>query len=171
MFHLFLKQGGSVIDQFFPLYLYLYVKQSYSFVGIVNFLLGLASIVFTYFISKSIDKKRDAYLLLSVVLLCIVYLLKMNIVSSLILVVVFVEGIVKQFYSIVGDNNYYALGTKISYSSYILGSRLYMNMCRIIIVLVGFFLNQSLPKLMYFCIGFTVLSGFVPFLIKIKKKM
>lgn len=168
LFHLFLKQGANVIDQFFPLYLYLYVKESYGFVGLVNFLLGLASIFFTYFISKKMDKKKEAYLLLSVVLLCFVYLLEMNITSSLILVVVFAEGIVKQFFSIVGDNHYYALGTKISYSSYILGSRFYMNVCRIFILLVGFFLHQSLPKLMYFCIGFIVLSGFVPFLTDIK---
>lgn len=169
LFHLFLKQGASVIDQFFPLYLYLYVKESYSFVGIVNFLLGLASIFFTYFISKKIDQKKETYLLLSVILLCFVYLLEMNIASSLILVVVFAEGIVKQFFSIVGDSHYYALGTKISYSSYILGSRFYMNVCRIFILLIGFFLHQSLPKLMYFCIGFVVLSGFVPFLTDVKK--
>lgn len=170
LFHLFLKQGFNVIEQFFPLYLYLYVKQSYSFVGIVNLLLGLASIVFTYFISKKIDKKKEAYLLLSTVLLCSVYLLEMNITSNIILIIVFAEGIVKQFFSIVGDNNYYALGTKISYSSYILGSRFYMNVCRILILLIAFFLNQSLPKLMYFCIGFIILSGFVPFLTDIKNK-
>lgn len=171
LFHLFLKQGATIIENFFPLYLYLYVKQSYSFVGIVNFLLGFASIIFTYFISKRIDKRKESYLLLSVILLCLVYLLEMNITSSLILVVVFIEGIVKQFFSIVGDNNYYTLGTKISYSSYILGTQLYMNACRIIILLIAFFLNQSLPKLMYFCIGFIVLSGFVPFLTDVKKNV
>lgn len=170
LFHLFLKQGATIIDSFFPLYLYLYVKQSYGFVGLVNLLLGFASILFTYFISKNIDKKKESYLLLSVVLLCLVYLLEMNITSGFILIIVLAEGIVKQFFSVVGDNNYYALGTKISYSSYILGTQFYTNACRVLIVLIGFFLNDSLVKLLYFCIGFIVLSGFVPFLTDVRKK-
>lgn len=169
LFHMFLRETSTVMGNFFSIYLYIYVSNTYSFAGFTNFLLGLASIIFIYFISNKIDKKRESYLLLSTILLCLVYLFKINITTEVVLVVVFLEGFIKQFFSIVSNNNYYLLGYDLDKTTYICSNAFFLNASRAIIFVIGFFLTGSLPKLMYFCIGLLVLSGFVPF--KINKKV
>lgn len=163
LFHIFLKEGKTPLDELFALYMFIYVSSSYGFVGVVNFLLGIASIIFTYFISRKLDKKRERYLLSSIVLLCLVYILKINITSSLIFAVILGEGLIKQFYSSVSNSNYYYLGKKLKTSSYIVGNEVFINIARCVIFFVGFFLLKTLPKFIYFCIGLMILSGFVPF--------
>lgn len=74
LFHLALREASTVMTAFFPLYLYIYVSNTYSFAGLANFFLGLASIIFTHFLSKRIDDKRESYLLLCTVLICLIYL-------------------------------------------------------------------------------------------------
>ena len=166
LFHLALREASTVMTAFFPLYLYIYVSNTYSFAGIANFFLGLASIIFTYFLSKRIDDKRESYLLLCTVLICLIYLLKIYITTELVLVIVFIEGFIKQFFNVVNNNNYYFLGQKIDRLTYICGNEFFINIARVLITLLGLFLTGSLPKLMYFCIGLLVLSGFIPFKIK-----
>lgn len=166
LFHLFLREASTVMSDFFSLYLFIYVSNTYSFAGIANFFLGLASIIFTYFLSKRIDDKRESYLLLCTVLICLIYLFKINITTEAILIIIFIEGFIKQFFNVVNNNNYYILGTKLDKKTYICGNEFFINIARITILIVGLFLTGSLPKLMYFCIGLLVLSGFVPFKIK-----
>ena len=74
LFHLALREASTVMTAFFPLYLYIYVSNTYSFAVLANFFLGLASIIFTHFLSKRIDDKRESYLLLCTVLICLIYL-------------------------------------------------------------------------------------------------
>lgn len=76
--------------------------------------------------------------------------LKINITSELVLIIVFIEGFIKQFYKVVNSNNYYLLGHKLDKITYICGNELFVNISRIIIILIGYFLTGSLPKLMYF---------------------
>ncbi len=166
LFHIFLKESSTVMSKLFSLYLFIYVSNTYSFAGVANFFLGIAGIIFTYFLSKKIDEKRESYLLLCVILICAVYLLKINITTEVVLVIVFIEGFIKQFYKVVTSNNYYLLGNNLNKMTYICGNEVFVNISRIIIILIGYFLTGSLPKFMYFCIGLLVLSGFVPFKIK-----
>ncbi len=166
LFHIFLKEASTVMSHFFSLYLFLYVSNTYSFAGLANFFLGLAGIIFTYFLSKKIDEKRESYLLFCTALICTVYLLKINITSEFVLIVVFMEGFIKQFFNVVSNNNYYLLGNNLEKTTYICGYELFINFARVVILFVGFFLTGSLPKLMYFCIGLLILSGFLPFKIK-----
>lgn len=168
LFHLFLREASTVMSEFFSLYLFIYVSNTYSFAGLANFFLGLASIIFTYFLSKRIDDKRESYLLLCTILICLIYLFKINITTEAVLIIIFIEGFIKQFFNVVNNNNYYILGTNIDKKTYICGNEFFINIARIVITLVGLFLTGSLPKLMYFCIGLLVLSGFVPFEIKTK---
>ena len=163
LFHLALREASTVMTAFFPLYLYIYVSNTYSFAGLANFFLGLASMIFTYFLSKRIDDKRESYLLLCTVLICLIYLLKINITTEFVLVIVFIEGFIKQFFNVVNNNNYYLLGQKLDRLTYICGNECFINIARVSITLIGLFLTGSIPKLMYFCIGLLVLSGFVPF--------
>lgn len=166
LFHLFLREASTIMSDFFSLYLFIYVSNTYSFAGLANFFLGLASIIFTYFLSKRIDEKRESYLLLCTILICLIYLFKINITTETVLIIIFIEGFIKQFFNVVNNNNYYILGTKLDKKTYICGNEFFINIARISIILVGLFLTGSLPKLMYFCIGLLVLSGFVPFKIK-----
>ena len=166
LFHIFLKEASTVMSQLFSLYLFIYVSNTYSFAGLANFFLGLAGIIFTYFLSKKIDEKRESYLLFCTALICTVYLLKINITSEFVLIVVFMEGFIKQFFNVVSNNNYYLLGNNLEKTTYICGYELFINFARVVILFVGFFLTGSLPKLMYFCIGLLILSGFLPFKIK-----
>ncbi len=170
IFHLALKEGKTGLSDLFSLYLFLYVNDTYGFVGGANFLIGFASILFTYIFSKKVDKKREEYLVVSVILLCIIYLGKLNITSAGILTIILLgEGLVKQFYALVGDSNYYLLSTKFNKDTYILGQEILYAFSRVLLFSFGLLL-PNLKKFIYFCIGLLVLSGFVPFLLPPNKK-
>ena len=98
LFHLFLREASTIMSDFFSLYLFIYVSNTYSFAGLANFFLGLASIIFTYFLSKRIDEKRESYLLLCTILICLIYLFKINITTETVLIIIFIEGFIKQFF-------------------------------------------------------------------------
>lgn len=171
LLHLILREGKTGLSETFSLYLFIYVNNTYGFVGVTNFLVGFASIIFTYVFSKRIDKKREEYLLLSVVLLCIVYLGKLNTTSSLLLTLIFFgEGFIKQLYSLVTDSHYYGFSTKFDKDTYILGQEILYNISRIFIFSFGLIL-PNLGKFIYFCIGLLVLSGFIPFSISRKDEL
>ncbi|MDD4643907.1 MAG: MFS transporter, partial [Bacilli bacterium] len=82
LWFMFIAQFRMVSRYLFPLFLYIYVHQNYEYIGVFNIAVSVASIFFIYFFSKRMDKEKKDYLLLSGVLFCIVYFLKLNIVDT-----------------------------------------------------------------------------------------
>ena len=78
----------------------IYVKDNYQVVGIMNLLTNLATIIFAYFYGKKINEK-DNYVRLSILFMSLVYFLKANSISYILLVIVsFLEGIASKMYEL-----------------------------------------------------------------------
>lgn len=77
-FILFFYEAIFFIGLFFPLYLFIYVEETYSFVGIINVLIGISSMVCVYTFSKKMDKDKKDYLSIVTIFMSIIYLFKLN---------------------------------------------------------------------------------------------
>ena len=67
----------TIFDQFryianliFPLFIYFYIKKELGYLGIINIICGIGSIIYIYFLSKKMDKNKKDYLKASSILHC-----------------------------------------------------------------------------------------------------
>jgi len=147
----------NVVKFLFPLYLFIYVKNNYQTVGILNLLTNLSTILFAYFYGKKIDKK-DNFLGLSILLVVGVYFLKLNFISYFLVLISFLEGIVTRMYEISISKEFYSLSKKFEYQSYNLVYEITQNLFRTLVVLILYFLINDL-KIMILVVLLFILSG------------
>lgn len=103
-----LEQFKVIFLEIQPLFLYMYVEQSIYYVGIFNVIVNLASLIVVYFLSKRMRKRYFKYVCL---LLGIIFILKLNIKSGVILLgLAFLEGVFVKLYENVSLGNLYAVG-------------------------------------------------------------
>lgn len=149
----------NVIKFFFSLYLFIYVKDNYQTVGIMNLLTNLSTIIFAYFYGKKINDKKN-YLKLSILLIGLVYLFKANITSYLLILVAFLEGIVTKMYELSMSKEFYGLSKKFEYTNYNLVYELVLSIFRTLILLVCFVFIKDLKIMIYFSVAL-ILFGLI----------
>jgi hypothetical protein len=161
---LIFAQFRVVSKYIFPLYLFIYIKSNYEYIGIFNVAVGIASMFFVYIYSRRMDKKKKDYLLLSGVLSCIVWLLKLNIVAtSLLLVIGLMEGLVERMYETSFNRNLYALGKHYNALDYAVVVEGLQNFVRIFIVFFIFFLINDLKLSLYITAFILMITGLIGF--------
>ncbi|MDD4298863.1 MAG: hypothetical protein PHS98_04470 [Bacilli bacterium] len=164
LWFMFIAQFRMVSRYLFPLFLYIYVHQNYEYIGVFNIAVSVASIFFIYFFSKRMDKEKKDYLLLSGVLFCIVYFLKLNIVDTgLMLLVGLFEGIVDKMYDVAFDRNLYALGHHYDGLGYTIVMEGLQNISRVVIVMIFFFFISSLKNMLYLAGFMFIIGGLIGF--------
>ena len=88
-----LYELNNLLTFLFPLYVAIYIKNTYVMAGTINAVNNLAIIGFIFIYGKVL--KRKNYFVLSTILLIIMYFTKLFMYNYLILVITFFEGIVK----------------------------------------------------------------------------
>ncbi len=84
----------------FTLYVFINIKETYLAVGILELVSSLATMLFTYLYGKKINGKKD-YLKLSIVLVTLVYLAKVNITMAVPFgIICFLEGLVTKMHEV-----------------------------------------------------------------------
>ncbi len=157
-----LEQFKYVFLALYPLYIYVFVDDSIKYLGIVYILTSIASIIFIYFYAKLIDKGKVNYLLLSAILLSITLFVDLYVFNKYIaLIAVFLEGIFIKLYEVSATSNMYALRGKINGTSYYVYMEILYNISRFIIVFCAYIFGFKLLTVLYICILFVFLSGFV----------
>ena len=153
----------NVTKFLFTLYLFIYVKNNYQVVGIMNVLTNLATIVFAYFYGKKINDKKN-YVTLSIVFISLVYFLKANSVSYFLLVLIsFLEGIASKMYELSMSKEFYSLSKKFEYYNYNLVYELVLSIFRTFIMLVCYLFIEDVKVMLYFSIGLIFISSFMKF--------
>ena len=157
-----LEQFKHLFFSLYPLYVYVFVDNTYTYIGLVYIVTGLASIIFIYFFSLKIDKGNLNYLKLSAILLSSILFLDMVVSNKyLVLLIVFLEGICIKLYETSVTNTMYALkGTKEG-SSYFLYMEILYNIGRIIIIAFMLLFALKIRTILYICIVFIFISGFI----------
>ena len=80
-------EGLFIIDFFLPLYLFIYVKDQFSFIGIVNFIIGISSIIFVLLFSKNIDHSKKDYVRSMTFFNALIVVLEINFLNPVVILV------------------------------------------------------------------------------------
>lgn len=156
-----LDQFKTIILSIFPLYIYIYINQNYTYLGVFNLLTGLASILVVYVFSKIITLKHKSYLSITIILLSVCFLIKLFIHDNYIfLSIAILEGIFTKMEELSISSNIYKLGKNFNYMSYILITENLFNLSRIFISSILLLFNNILTMLIICIIGFFTCSFF-----------
>lgn len=158
----------NVIKFFFTLYLFIYVKNTYQTVGLFNLITNLSVMLFAFYYGKKTDGKKN-YLKLSILFVAIVYVLKANVVSIVLVIISMLEGIAIKMYEISMNKELYSLSKKFEYNNYNLMYEILCKLFRSIVLIISYFFINDLKVMIYVSVGFILLGLFVN-VKKIKKK-
>lgn len=152
----------NVLKFLFPLYLFIYVKDTYQVVGIINVITNLSIIIFAYFYGKKLDGNKN-YLKLSIILTVIVYFLKANSTFYLLIIISFLEGIFTKMYELSISKEFYVLSKQFEYYNYNYIYEFIQNIFRTIVVLVLFLFGNNLKSMIYIVLLFIILGALFNF--------
>lgn len=143
-----IDQLRYIATSLFPLFIYIYIKNRYSYQSILSAVSGFGSIVYIYFISKKMDKNKKNYLRLSLLLFSIIYILKINILdSNKFLIIMFFEGIFKSSLDVITLRNIYIYAKNYSAKHYICFIETINNLARILFLGIFYILNINLKSI------------------------
>ncbi len=161
---IFLEQVKHLSMGLFPLYVFIEISKKYEYIGISNAIVCIASIIYVYFLAKIMDKNKKDYLSLASILLAVVWFLKLNIYSSsLILVIMFFEGIFTFGLETIILRNIYSFGKEYKVLSYNLFMEALRNTSRIIILIIFIILSVNLKVVLYAGVISLIINAIIKF--------
>jgi hypothetical protein len=164
MWFMLFAQFRMISRYIFPLFLFLYVEDNYEYIGIFNIAVGIASMFFIYFFARKMDREKKDYLILSGVLGAIIYILKLNIKeTSLMLLIGLAEGLTDKMYEVAFNRNLYALGHHYDGAFYSVGMEGLQNIGRVFIVLLAIAMGIDLKAYLYISAFMLIISGLIGF--------
>lgn len=156
-----LEQFKTIILSLFPLYIYIHISNDYTYLGVFNFLIGLASILVLYIFSKIMKIKKRSYLKFTIIGLSICFFIKLLIKNQYtFLSIAVLEGLFIKMQELSINSNIYRLGKNFDYMHYILITENIFNISRLIISILTLFINDITTILMVCIIGFITCSLF-----------
>lgn len=159
-----IEQLRYIGSSLFPLYIYLNVKKEFNYLGIINIISGIGSIIYIYFLSKKMDKNKKDYLKISSIFLGIIYLLKININNTKIfLLIMFFEGIMKSALDTIVLRNTYVYGKNYEIPNYIEFIELLNNITRSVFLIIFYILGLNLKIIIIISIIGILINAFVKF--------
>ena len=159
-----IEQLRYISISIFPLFVYIYVKKEFNFLGLINIISGIGSVIYIYILSKKMDKNKKDYLKASSILLGVVYTLKINIINpSIFLAIIFIEGLAKSALDTIVLRNTYAYGKNYDAPSYIGFIELLNNISRTLILLIFYILKLDLKIIIIVSIIGIIFNAFIKF--------
>lgn len=152
----------NVVKFLFSLYLFIYVKDTYTTIGIFNLITNLSVLAFTYYYGKKIDNKKN-FLTLSIWLTVIIYMLKANSTYIALVIISFFEGIFTKMYEISISKEFYVLSKKFEYNNYNLVYEMMQNSFRSIALLILYLFGMDLKIMIYIVLFFMLVGAFMNF--------
>lgn len=156
----------NVIKFIIPLYLFIYVKNTYQTIGILNLITNFALIIFTYLFGKKLDISKKNYLTISIIITTIIYMLKVQVLGYTLLIISFFEGIAIKMYELTISKEFYSLSKNFEYSNYNLAYELIQNFFRSFVVLILFVFNIDLKIMVYIPLLFIIIGAIFNFINK-----
>lgn len=159
-----LDQLRYILYTVLPLWIYINIKSKYSYIGILNIITGLGSIIYIYLLSKKMDKNKKDYLSLSLLIMSIIYLLKIIITSNLAyLIITLFEGITKSSLDTITLRNTYVYQKNYCITSYIIFTEIINNIARTLFLIIFYIFNVPLKTMLLICILGIFLNVFVKY--------
>ncbi len=159
-----LDQLRYILYTVLPLWIYINIKSKYSYIGILNIITGLGSIIYIYLLSKKMDKNKKDYLSLSLLIMGIIYLLKISITSNLAyLIITLFEGITKSSLDTITLRNTYVYQKNYCITSYIIFTEIINNIARTLFLIIFYIFSVPLKTMLLICILGIFLNVFVKY--------
>ena len=160
--HFGLYELLTVVKFLFALYIFIYIKDNYQTIGIINVVTNISIMLFAYFYGKFIDKKKNL-LKLSILLVVLTFLFKANVTNYLIIIISFIEGITTKMYEISLNSCLYNLSKKYEYYNYNLMYEVVLNTFRTALMFILFIFNFDLRTMIYISLLIVILGVFINF--------
>ena len=150
----------NVVKFLMPLYLFIYVKNTYQTIGFINLITNLSLIVFTYMFGKKLDISPKNYLTMSILLTVIIYIIKVNAIGLLLLIISLIEGIVIKMYELSISKRFYVLSKEFEYNNYNLIYEITQNIFRSFVTLLLIISGIDIKIMIYIVLFFITIGVF-----------
>lgn len=150
-----------------PLYLVIYVSDTYQIVWILQVFTWLATILFSYLYGKKINKYNVNYLNLSIWLIVAIYAMKLNVTWVFLAIVAFLEWFISKMNEISVNKEFIKLSKQFDYENYNYAYEQTQNIFRLIVSAIMFLFMNDLRVMIYFIL--LVMAAAIP--LKFNDKM
>ncbi|MGN1338131.1 MAG: hypothetical protein ACI4WW_06630 [Candidatus Coprovivens sp.] len=158
----------NVIKFLFPLYIFIYVKNTYQIIGLLALIQSIATILFSYIYGRIINKDKN-FLSISILLSIIVYIFKANTTGVILCIMSFLEGITTKMHEISINKNFYTLSKKFEYYNYNYVYEFTQNLLRTLVLVICYFFINDIKKMIYLCLFVQLIGTLFNFKIDNKK--
>jgi hypothetical protein len=156
----------NVITFLLPLYIVIYVKNTYTAVGIINLLAQLATIICVYLYGLLINKDKN-YLKFSIVFLLIFKILQINTYGILLFIITFISGLATKMYEQSFNKELLLLSKNYEFHNFNLLYECTQNIFRVITVAILLFFVNDVKVMLY--VVLTIIA--IPLLVKFKTEV
>lgn len=161
---------NNVIKFLIPLYIVIYVKDTYQTIGLVTLITNLALLIFTFLFGKKLDKSKSNYLKIAILLTVAIYILKVNSIGFALFIVSFIEGFVSKMYELSINKEFYTLSKQFEYYNYNLMYEITQNLFRTILVFILYITNLDIRNMTYVSLAFVLFGILLKFKPKLEKE-
>ena len=147
-----------------PLYLFIYVSDTYQIVWILQVFTWLATIIFSYLYGKRINKNNVNYLNLSIFLIVLIYVLKINVTGIFLALVSFLEWFIWKMNEISVGKEIIKWSKNFDYENYNYAYEQTQNIFRLVVSLIILLFMNDLKIMIYFILLVMTIS--IPLRIK-----
>lgn len=152
-----LEQFKVIFLEIQPLFLYLYIKKSYLYIGIFNIIMSISSLLVVFYLSKKINNNKMKYI---TSLLGIILLLKINQNSKIYLLLIAIfEGILIKLYETYSIKNLYDIEEN-NIKNYLKKEENIFLITKSCIIIIWIITRVSLKTILSIHIIGIILSGF-----------
>lgn len=151
-----------------PLYLVIYVSDTYQIVWILQVFTWLATILFSYLYGKKINKNNVNYLNLSILLIVAIYAMKLNVTWIFLAIVAFLEWFISKMNEISVSKEFIKLSKNFDYENYNYAYEQTQNIFRLTVSAIMFLCMNDLKMMIYFIL--IVMAAAIPLKFKYKQK-
>ena len=151
-----------------PLYLFIYVSDTYQIVWILQVFTWLATILFSYLYGKKINKKNVNFLNLSIFLIVLIYVIKINVTWIFLAIVAFMEWFISKMNEISVGKEFIKLSKEFDYENYNYAYEQTQNIFRLIVSAIMLLFMSDLKIMIYFIL--IVMAVAIPLKFKDKTK-
>ena len=143
----------NVVKFLFPLFIILYVKNTYTAVGIINLIANVASLIFTYIYGRLINNKKN-FLKLSILLFVIIKVLEINSCGMLLMILSFAEGFAARMYEQSFHKEHFKLSKSFEYCNYNFMYEIIQDTARLLMITILYLFVKDVRIMLYICLGF-----------------
>lgn len=159
----------NVISFLLPLYIIIYVKNTYTAVGIINLLAQLATIIFLYVYGLLINKNKN-YLKFSIIFFIIFKVLQVETYGVLLFIITFISGLAAKMYEQSYHKELLILSKNYEFHNFNLVYECIQNLFRMVVAAILYFFVSDVRIMIYIVLGIMILPLILKFNTSVKMK-